>query len=229
MMPYFDPNGLARSNGFVEGLNNGRREGQEQGRKEGYNGGYGNGHQVGYHAGYQAGYQAGDAEGWDRAVETCNENLLQQLGYTREHVAQKEALAAQLALTGSLLKLTEEKLALRERELAASDAGDPDARLAALRDADQDKLHQLEQLHAEKRRDAVFINALCMTLVELTMTEGGTSEATWNALDHHYHQKVQEALAANALTAAPHLDPGFAQAHPQARQLLDNLLGSAAG
>lgn len=32
-MPYFDPNGLARSNGFVEGLNNGRREGQEQGRR----------------------------------------------------------------------------------------------------------------------------------------------------------------------------------------------------
>jgi hypothetical protein len=216
-MTYFDPNGLARSNGFVEGLNNGRAEG----KKAGYNSGYSNGHQVGYHSGYQAGYQNGQANGWDTGIATGNENMLEQMGYTRVHVAEKEALAAQLEHTRALLTLANERLALLERTQAQ------DEPVAVLRDADLDKMKQLQQLHADRCRDTVFLNAACSTLEELAMTEGEMGHATWDALDNHYHQKVEAALATATLTTAPHLDPGFAQAHPKAQQLLAAMLRDA--
>lgn len=213
-MPYFDPNALARSNGFVEGLNNGRREGQQTGYTEGYS----EGHYTGYHSGYEVGYQNGQAFGWDSGVAAGNEKILEQMAYTREHVAEKEALAAQLTQTQALLRLAHDRLALLERSPAADDPA------AAWRDADLDKMRQIEQLQADRCRDTVFLHAACSALEELTLTDGDVWQATWNALDRHYHQKVDAALATATLTTPPHLDPRFALSHPKAQQLLDALM-----
>lgn len=211
-MPYFDPNGLARSNGFAEGLNNGRREGRQQGYDEGRSTGY----QNGYHNGYQNGYQAGNEAGWNAGVEAGNANMLEQMAYTREHVAEKEALATQLAYTRALLQLTQERLAAQEAA-----AGAPAA-------SEHASWQQITGLLAERSRDTVLIAALCSTLEELTMTDREIAHATWDALDYHYHEKLKPALAKSTLASAPHQDPGLAAAHPGAQRLLAALLGDGA-
>lgn len=99
--------------GFVRGLNEGRMKGREEGLNDGYR------------SGHADGYQEGRGVGWDEAVKHCNEQMLQQMAYTREHLAAKEALSAQLDEARAVLQLAAERIDALEAELARLTAARP--------------------------------------------------------------------------------------------------------
>lgn len=68
----------------IANLHIGRQQGREQGFQEGYQQGVQEGHQQGYESGWNAGVEAG------------NKQILRQMEYTREHVAGRETLQAQV-------------------------------------------------------------------------------------------------------------------------------------
>lgn len=66
--------------------------GRNQGYKQGFDEGYAHGHAQGFAEGRDLGYR----EGWDAGIARGNEGMIKQLGYTRDRVAEKEQLQAQL-------------------------------------------------------------------------------------------------------------------------------------
>lgn len=99
--------------GFVRGLNEGREEGRKLGWEDGYREGRGDG------------YRDGRGDGWDDAVNHCNAEMHKQMAYTREHLAAKEALSAQLDEARAVLALAAERIDELETELARLKAALP--------------------------------------------------------------------------------------------------------
>lgn len=62
------------------------------GRNQGYKQGFDEGHAQGFAEGRDLGYR----EGWDAGIARGNEGMIKQLGYTRDRVAEKEQVQAQL-------------------------------------------------------------------------------------------------------------------------------------
>jgi len=80
--------------GFVRGLNQGREEGRKLGWDDGYR------------------------VGWDEAVNQCNEEMVKQMAYTRDHLAAKDSLSAQLDEARAVLQLAAERIDALELELS---------------------------------------------------------------------------------------------------------------
>lgn len=99
--------------GFVRGLNQGREEGRTAGWDDGYR------------EGRADGYQDGRGAGWDDAVNHCNEEMVKQMAYTREHLAAKESLSAQLDEARAVLQLAAERIDALELELSQLKAALP--------------------------------------------------------------------------------------------------------
>jgi flagellar biosynthesis/type III secretory pathway protein FliH len=89
---------------------------QTLGFQEGHARGYASGRQQGHEEGYAAGHEDGRVEGWNTAIEECNKNLLQQMEFTRQHVADKEVLAQHVRDQNALLAKQQECLEQMERE-----------------------------------------------------------------------------------------------------------------
>lgn len=68
----------------IANLHIGRNQGYKQGFDEGYAQGFAEGQDLGYR------------QGWDAGIARGNEGMIKQLGYTRDRVAEKEQVQAQL-------------------------------------------------------------------------------------------------------------------------------------
>lgn len=69
-----------------------RHEGEAFGDEMGFQ----RGRQAGYDSGYRDGDAAGYARGWDEGIALANVEILKQMEFTRQHIAAKQQMSAQI-------------------------------------------------------------------------------------------------------------------------------------
>lgn len=229
---YFDPTATAEAHGF----NMGHLQGKQEGTKDGYNAGHSDGYNEGYTEGHQTGYQ----EGWNAAIARANEEILKQMEFTRQHVADKETMAKQLQEQRGLIDQLTARLDEMEREnanLVKSNKGLRDV-VTALKEANerlQSEVAQLDEKYKTRsqeysdqvwqyNRSMVFMNAVRSTLEELTIGNGSQAKQVREMFAQKYGESVSNALAKGAIKVSPEKDESFAKTLPKTQKFILDML-----
>jgi len=233
---YFDPRATAENHGFKMGELEGQRRGREQGFQEG--------HSSGYNEGFTEGHQSGYQEGWNAAIARANEEILKQMEFTRQHVADKETMAQQLQEQRALIDQLTTRLDEMEREngnLKKSNEGLRQV-VTALKEANErlqaevaqldDKYKARSQEYSDQvwqyNRSMVFMNAVRSTLEELTIGNGSQAKQVREMFAQKYGESVSNALAKGAITVAPDKDESFAKTLPKTQKFILDMLSNVA-
>lgn len=211
----------------IANLHIGRHQGHQQGIEEGYR----QGHQEGYNAGWAAGVAAGNVQ------------ILKQMEYTRQHIAEKERIKAELVQQRELIDRLEAKVAELERENAKLRKSDSDLRelIKALKGANQrlqEQVADLDVKYQEKsrrlteqlwqyNRSLVFMNSVRGVLEELTSDRSPNADHVRQLFTEKYAHQVSQGLKEGAIKAAPEVDDEFAKALPKTRKFIVDMLSSA--
>ncbi len=209
----------------IANLHIGRQQGREQGFQEGYQQGVQEGHQQGYESGWNAGVEAG------------NKQILRQMEYTREHVAGRETLQAQVVEQIDL----NARLHARVKQLEQENA---EMMSAAKQVVAEDKalIQQLQQQLAISEAEACeraeqYANQLwqynrCLTV--LNAARGVLDELTEDASPHAAHvrqlfaekyaQQVSKALESGGIKLPPDADEEFARTLPKTLAFIVRML-----
>ena len=237
---YFDPKVLAH----MDGRNEGERIGQQAGFQKGQQAGYNAGHTDGYNEGFTEGHQTGYQEGWNAAIARANEEILKQMEFTRQHVADKETMAKQLQEQRELIDQLTARLDEMEREnanLVKSNKGLRDV-VTALKEANerlQNEVAQLDEKYKTRsqeysdqvwqyNRSMVFMNAVRSTLEELTIGNGSQAKQVREMFAQKYGESVSNALAKGAIKVAPDKDESFAKTLPKTQKFILDMLSNVA-
>lgn len=221
----------------IANLHVGRHQGRQQGIEEGLEEGYQQGHQEGYNAGWEAGVAAGNVQ------------IHKQMEFTRQHIAEKERIKAELVQQRELIDQLEAKVAELEREntklrgendkLRKSDS-DLRELIEALKGANQRLQEQVADLDAKYQeksrqhteqlwqynRSLVFMNSVRRVLEDLTSEDTPQAERVRELFAEKYAQQVSKALEAGGIKAPPENESEFAKSLPQTRQFILNMLQS---
>jgi hypothetical protein len=211
------------------GIHIGRQHGLRKGREEGY--------QQGLEDGYQQGRQDGYDAGWNEATAAGNQQILKQMEYTREHVAGRETLQAQVVEQIDL----NARLHARVKQLEQENA---EMMSAAKQVVAEDKalIQQLQQQLAiseakARERAEQYANQLwqynrCLTV--LNAARGVLDELTEDASPHAAHvrqlfaekyaQQVSKALKSGGIKLPPDADEEFARALPKTLAFIVRML-----
>lgn len=228
----FDPAYIALENGRNEGFSLGHQQGQQVG--------YNSGHKDGYTEGYTVGHE----EGWDSAIAEANKEILKQMEFTRQHVADKETMARQLQEQRMLIDQLTERLDAMEREnvnLKKSNEGLREV-VTALREANDRLQNEVAQLDDKLRkrtteytervwqynRNMVFMNAVRSTLEELTAGNGSQAKQVRESFAKKYGEQVSNALHQGTILVAPEKDESLAKTLPKTRKFIVDMLTSVA-
>lgn len=183
----------------IANLHIGRHQGRQQGIEEGYR----QGHQAGYNA------------GWDAGVAAGNVQILKQMEYTRQHIAEKERIKAELVQQRELievLKGANQRLQEQVTEL--------DAKFQERRRQYVDQLWQYN-------RALIFVNSVREVLEELTSDRSPNADHVRQLFAEKYAHQVSQGLKEGAIKAAPEVDDEFAKALPKTRKFIVDMLSSA--
>lgn len=183
----------------IANLHVGRHQGRQQGIEEGYR----QGHQAGYNA------------GWDAGVAAGNVQILKQMEYTRQHIAEKERIKAELVQQRELievLKGANQRLQEQVTEL--------DAKFQERRRQYVDQLWQYN-------RALIFVNSVREVLEELTSDRSPNADHVRQLFAEKYAHQVSQGLKEGAIKAAPEVDDEFAKALPKTRKFIVDMLSSA--
>lgn len=209
----------------IANLHIGRQQGREQGFQEGYQQGVQEGHQQGYESGWNAGVKAG------------NKQILRQMEYTREHVAGRETLQAQVVEQIDLNARLHARVKQLEQENAAMMS-------AAKQVVAEDKalIQQLQQQLAiseakARERAEQYANQLWQynrCLIVLNAARGVLDELTEDASPHAAHvrqlfaekyaQQVSKALGSGGIKLPPDADEDFARTLPKTLAFIVRML-----
>lgn len=217
-------------------LEQGRNEGRASGHQEGYN----RGHKDGYTEGYTIGHE----EGWNEAITHANAEMLKQMEFTRQHVADKETMARQLQEQRALIDQLTERLDEMERDnvnLKKTNEGLREV-VTALREANDrlqtevaqldDKLRKRNDEYTERvwkyNRNMVFMNAVRSTLEELTAGNGSQAKQVRESFAKKYGEQVSVALQQGVIRVAPEQDESLAKTLPKTRKFILDMLTSVA-
>lgn len=217
---------------------------QEQGRTEGWGLGHQAGYNNGHKDGYTEGYTAGHEEGWDSAIAAANKEMLKQMEFTRQHIADKETMARQLQEQRMLIDQLTERLDTMEREnvnLKKSNEGLREV-VTALREANDRLQNEVAQLDDKLRkrtteytervwqynRNMVFMNAVRSTLEELTAGNGSQAKQVRESFAKKYGEQVSDALQRGTIRVAPEQDESLAKTLPKTRKFIVDMLTSVA-
>lgn len=232
----FDPVFIARETG--------RGEGELLGKQAGLQQGYKSGHHDGHVEGYTEGHQAGYLEGWNAAIARANEEILKQMEFTRQHVADKETMAQQLQEQRALIDQLTARLDEMERENSNLKKSNEGLRqvVSALKEANerlQAEVAQLDDKYKARSREysdqvwqynrsMVFMNAVRSTLEELTIGNGAQAKQVRELFAQRYGEQVSSALANGAIKMAPDKDDSFAKTLPKTQRFIVNMLSNVA-
>jgi len=197
----------------------------------------------GQHQGFAEGHAAGRAE----AIQEANIQLSEQLAYTREHVADKERLKAELARQAQVIDALEARVKAMEAENAAlrkengllrsADTGLRDL-IGSLRAANQNLQDQVTQLDADfkKRtqeyidqvwqynRTMIYVSTVGSVLEELTRDNTPQAQHARELFVEKYAEEVDRGLRKGTIKMAPDIDPAFDRYLPKTRQFIADLL-----
>lgn len=76
-----------------------RYEGEALGEQNGFD----RGRRAGYDSGYEEGCKAGYERGWDEGIALANNEVLKQMEFTRQHVAEKQRMSIQIQEQNKLI------------------------------------------------------------------------------------------------------------------------------
>jgi hypothetical protein len=221
---YFDPSAEAHSLG--ERL--GRIRGKQAGVREGHT------------LGYQEGHAAGRQEGWEAGIARGNQEILQQLEFTRQHIAEKALLTQQLEEQRALIDQLQARLEHAERENVALRTSDANLRevVTDLRETNQrlrtevsqlDSKHTaLSQDHAEQiwqyNHNMVVMNSVRSVIEDLTRGGGPQATQVSELFARHYGEHVSNALNRGTIRIAPDKDAAFAKSLPKTHTFITRML-----
>jgi chromosome segregation ATPase len=225
---YFDPKVIAHQDGVVEGERQGYARGFQDGRSEGFN----DGHAVGYQV------------GWDAAIARANEELLKQMEFTRQHVADKEEMARQLQEQRELI----DKLTARLDEMERGNENLKKTNTAlrevvnALKEANerlQTQVSQLDEKYQKRsqeysdqvwayNRNMVFMNAVRSTLEDLTLNNSSQAKQVRDMFAKKYSEQVSSAIKSGSISVPLEKDTVFATTLPKTQRFIMDMLSSVA-
>ena len=224
MPSYFDPN----ADGEAVALQRGIRRGEARG----------------FEAGQDAGYAAGEEAGWNAAVEECNRSLLQQLEYTRQHVADKELLAQRLREQGELIARLQERLERMELENSGLRQANADLRevVTSLKIANEQMQTEVEEMDKKLRlqteaynatvwdynRTHVFATTVRSVLERLTATPTQEARNIQRMFTDEYTRRVSAAVAEKLIKGPLEADAAFAKSMPRTQRFIAEMLRSVA-
>jgi hypothetical protein len=233
-MPNDIPDYFDHSNVFA------RIDGQREGHQAGYNAGEADGYNVGFAEGRQSGY----SEGWAAAIARGNEEILKQMAFTREHIADKAAMAKQLEEQRKLIEQLATRLDEMDRENANLVKSNKSLRdvVTALKEANERLRNEVSQLDTKYRartqeysdhvwhhnRSIVFMNAVRSTLEELTLSNDSQAKQVREMFAQKYGTSVSNALARGTIKNSPEKDESFAKTLPKTQKFILDMLGSVA-
>jgi chromosome segregation ATPase len=232
MTDYFDPNASARTAGFQHGQN----EGKMQGLREGHNAGFSEGQQDGYNIGYVEGHDIG----WNAAIERANAEMVKQMEFTRQHIADKEVLAQRLEEQQRLIELLTTKLDQIEQENASLKGTNTELRqvVDALRDANERLRTEVSQLDAKLKartkeysehlwqynRCAVFMNSVRCVMEDMTAEGGAQAEHVRTLFSKRYAENIEGALNKGLLRTPLDRDETLAKTMPKVAKFMADML-----
>lgn len=179
----------------AHGINLGRIYGRQQGREEGVEEGYQRGHQDGY------------GRGWDAGIAAGNVQILKQMEFTRQHIAEKELLQRELAQQRDLIAQLEAKVTSLDTKF---------------REKSEQHVEQLWQ----HNRSIVFMNSVRKVLEDLTNEDTPIATRVRRLFAERYAEQVSEALGKGGIEMPPEKDEKFAKSLPQTRQFILDMLSS---
>ncbi len=179
----------------AHGINLGRIYGRQQGREEGVEEGYQRGHQDGY------------GRGWDAGIAAGNVQILKQMEFTRQHIADKELLQRELA---------------QQRDLIAQ----LEAKVTSLDTKFREKSEQYVDQLWQHNRSIVFMNSVRKVLEDLTNEDTPIATRVRRLFAERYAEQVSEALGKGGIKTPPEKDEKFAKSLPQTRQFILDMLNS---
>lgn len=221
----------------AHGINTGRLYGLRQGREEGL--------EEGYQQGRQEGYQ----QGWDAGVAAGNVQILKQMEYTRQHLADNERITAELAQQRDLLNQLKAKVATLQQEndhlrsenkKPRKQERDLHGLVEALKSANERLQEQVTSLDTKFRekseqyvdqlwqhnRSVVFMNSVRKVLEDLTDGDNPIATRVRRLFAERYAEQVSEALGKGGIKTPPEKDEKFAKSLPQTRQFILDMLNS---
>lgn len=214
MPDYFDPNASARASGYAHGQIDGKREG----------------HKAGYAEGEEYGYKVGYDRGWNEAVQHANREMLQQLEYTRQHVAEKTELSQRSEAQQRLIKDLVSKLSAMEREKSNLKSENDELRSAvkSLHNANgqlqsqalqlDEKLKAMTKEYIDDRwqynRCVVFMSSVRLVLEDLMTESAQQAEHLRMLFSKRYEQITEKALNEGTLRVPLHTDETLARNLP---------------
>jgi uncharacterized coiled-coil protein SlyX len=230
--------GLRQLPGYSNGLDNFK---DARTYDEGRNDGYDEGRNDGFTKGRNRGYDEGHADGWDKAIAAGNVQMLKQMEHTRQHVADKEAMAKQLQEQHKLIGLMAARVDELEREnadLKKSNTGLRDV-VTALKGANERLQTEVSQLDEKFKartkeytdqiwqynRNMVFMNAVRSTLEELTEGDGPQAKQVREVFAQKYGEHVSNALTRGTIRVSPHTDETLAKTLPKTQRFILDMLG----
>lgn len=236
MPDYFDPNASAR----VSGFSHGQIEGKLQGLREGHQAGFAEGQQDGYQIGYLEGHEAGEKKGWNAAIQKANAEMLKQMEFTRQHLADKEVLSKRLEEQQRLIEQLTAKLDEMERENASLKGANTELRqvVDALRDANERLRTEVSQLDAKLKartkeysdqlwqynRCAVFMNSVRSVLEDLTAESQPQADHVRTLFSKRYAENIEAALNKGALRTPLDRDETLARTMPKVAKFMADML-----
>ncbi len=177
----------------AHGINLGRIYGRQQGREEGVEEGYQRGHQDGY------------GRGWDAGIAAGNVQILKQMEFTRQHIADKELLQRELA---------------QQRDLIAQ----LEAKVTSLDTKFREKSEQYVDQLWQHNRSIVFMNSVRKVLEDLTNEDTPIATRVRRLFAERYAEQVSEALGKGGIKTPPEKDEKFAKSLPQTQQFILDML-----
>lgn len=221
----------------AHGINAGRLYGLRQGREEGL--------EEGYQQGRQEGYQ----QGWDAGVAAGNVQILKQMEYTRQHLADNERITAELAQQRDLLNQLKAKVATLQQEndhlrsenkKPRKQERDLHGLVEALKSANERLQEQVTSLDTKFRekseqyvdqlwqhnRSIVFMNSVRKVLEDLTNEDTPIATRVRRLFAERYAEQVSDALGKGGIKAPPEKDEKFAKSLPQTQQFILDMLNS---
>lgn len=232
----FTPAYIALEQGRAEGESLGRQVGFRQGQQAGYNAGRTDGYNEGFTEGHSTGYQ----EGWNAAIVRANEEILKQMEFTRQHVADKETMTQQLQEQRRLIDQLTARFDEMEREngnFKKSNQGLRDV-VTALKEAKerlQTEVSQLDEKFKNRtkeytnqvwqyNRNMVFMNAARSTLEDLTIGNGSQGKQVREMFAQKYGEQVSNALSKGTIRVPPDKDESFAKTLPKTQKFILDML-----
>lgn len=233
-MSYFDPNALAQANGVEHGRLLGERAGFQKGEEQGYD--------AGHDDGYSAGHVDGHNKGWDECVKLANAEMDKQIAFTKQHIADKKALAKQLLEQSHLIEQLTAKLDEMERantQLKDSNNGLRDV-VVSLKQANEnlqkevalldEKVREKTQAYNDQlwqyNRSLVFMNSVRTVLEDLTAESGPQADHIRSIFAKRYSEHIHAALRKGTIRVPLDQDDVLTSSLPKTHKFISNMLNS---